>query len=202
MEMEQQCFNIYEDSHGDRRESQTDRTEDIYQCLQYPPPAPRTQPNETEPSTSDKCGGKKMILPLLIIIIFLLTAILFIATMHYYHFIQTRVGNSKNTNKELWILHANMFYLFWSNHGDCDTAESFCAKRNASLAAAAEYNLAWLQSQAKGKRLLVRTETTNGSGDSAFVHTHTDEDDFDCDFLDGTSDKNQVEGWVCEKEAK
>lgn len=41
---------------------------------------------------------------------------------------------------EVWLLHDNVFYLFWSDNSDCSAALSFCSKRNASLAVLSVYN--------------------------------------------------------------
>lgn len=35
---------------------------------------------------------------------------------------------------EKWYLHEDVFYLFWSNHSDCETAYNFCKERTANLA--------------------------------------------------------------------
>ncbi|KAG9281977.1 hypothetical protein AMEX_G563 [Astyanax mexicanus] len=193
MEMQQRSFNIFEEG-GQREEGLSYRTEDTYQCLQNPP----TALPKTEQPASDKYGIRKMVLLPFIIIIILLTAILCIVGAHYHHFRQTRVelGSDQNTNREAWFLNGNSFYLFWTRHGDCDTAVQFCEKRGATLAVVEENNMDWLKSETKGKHFLVRTNQFESSGD-----TYMDEEISECEFIDATSipDVNNVEGWVCER---
>ncbi|XP_066506018.1 uncharacterized protein [Hoplias malabaricus] len=203
MELQQRSFNVYDD--GDRRDGQ-EKTEDIYQCLQDPTTAPRGQVRTDQPTSgsASAAGGGKMMCLLLTIIIFLLTAILCIVVIHYYHFRQTQVVDEFNrgalsTNREVWILHDEKFYLFWSDYGDCDTAERFCTTRKASLAAVGEDNMVWLKSQINGKHFLVKTGQLDSSGFSD--PTFMDGDESECQLLDVTSEfvKQEVEGWVCEK---
>ncbi|XP_017315359.3 uncharacterized protein LOC108259990 isoform X3 [Ictalurus punctatus] len=147
------------------------KTEDIYQTLQTPPTA-----------VSRKVSRKKITVPLLIINILLLTTILMVTAIHYYHFRQSGEEDQK-TNQEMWYLHDDTFYLFWSNHGDCKTAYSFCAERNANLATVTNDNRDWLQSQINGKRLLVKK----------YLEPN-------CTFFGETSYlSEQVAGWVCER---
>ncbi|RXN03210.1 hypothetical protein ROHU_022881 [Labeo rohita] len=93
MELQQRfpvSMNEYEDSETAQRSAF--QTEDIYQCLQYRPPAAQGTINST-----------------------------------------TLVS-------KMWLLHDDVFYLFWSEGSDCSAAESFCSKRNASLAILTEHN--------------------------------------------------------------
>lgn len=41
---------------------------------------------------------------------------------------------------EMWYLHDDVFYLFWRNDSDCDTAYKFCNEREAQLATVTEIN--------------------------------------------------------------
>ncbi|KAK3508690.1 hypothetical protein QTP70_004204 [Hemibagrus guttatus] len=101
--------------------------------------------------------GKKITFPLLIINILLLTTILLVKGIHYYHFRQSvEVLNAQKINKEMWYLHDDTFYLFWINHSDCKTAYEFCQERRADLATVTANNREWLQSQINRKRLLVK----------------------------------------------
>ncbi|XP_017315363.1 uncharacterized protein LOC108259991 isoform X2 [Ictalurus punctatus] len=125
-----------------------------------------------------------------------------------YHFRQSaaEVLNDQKTNQEMWYLHAEMFYLFWTDQGDCHVAERFCAKRKANLVTVTKSNTDWLKSQTNGKRMLVRMSQLHSSGDGleSFLSMGEDADDeSDCELFGVTSDlSEQVEGWVCEKAAQ
>ncbi|KAG9351679.1 hypothetical protein JZ751_022930 [Albula glossodonta] len=41
---------------------------------------------------------------------------------------------------ELWHLQDNIFYLSWHGPGNCQSAEAFCRKRNATLAISYQHN--------------------------------------------------------------
>ncbi|XP_017315358.3 uncharacterized protein LOC108259990 isoform X2 [Ictalurus punctatus] len=140
-----------------------------------------------------------------------------------YHFRQSGEEDQK-TNQEMWYLHDDTFYLFWSNHGDCKTAYSFCAERNANLATVTNDNRDWLQSQINGKRLLVKKVHTHGlhwlhsqdlDNDLLDILFHLGDHDLpnpqseseymgylepNCTFFGETSYlSEQVAGWVCER---
>ncbi|XP_036420637.1 uncharacterized protein LOC118804118 [Colossoma macropomum] len=194
MELQQRrsvALNIY--NHGEERETAETKTEDVYQCLQYPPTAQRTD------ATKRPALGRKMMFLLIALIVLLLTLNLIISAVHFFHFRQTLgVMNRQSTSKEVWHLHDNVFYLFRNELGDCNTAKRFCANRNASLATVTQHNMEWLQSHTKGNHLIVRRSQSDGSGDSD--STFMDEDDSECDLLGVTPE--QVEGWVCERAAQ
>ncbi|KAL7834394.1 hypothetical protein SRHO_G00286410 [Serrasalmus rhombeus] len=195
MELQQRHLvapNVY--NHGEERETAETKTEDIYQCLQYPPTGAQRTDAAEQPAL-----GRKMMFLLIALIVSLLTINLIISAAHFSHFRQTMgVMNRQSTSKEMWHLHDNVFYLFWNDLGDCNTAERFCAKRNASLATVTQRNMAWLQSQTKGNHLIIRRSQSDGSGDSDSMFM--DEDDSECDLLGVTPE--QVEGWVCERAAQ
>lgn len=95
----------------------------------------------------------------------------------------------------MWLLHDNVFYLFWSGHSDCSAAESFCSKRNASLAILTEHNKVFLMSRTNGKQLLVSRASSDGSGDNA---SHSvDDEDRECSIM--TDGIDHGEGFVCER---
>ncbi|XP_072531246.1 uncharacterized protein [Salminus brasiliensis] len=145
-----------------------------------------------------------MMLLLLALIALLLTILIIISVVHYSHFRQTLGAMSRpNTNKEVWHLHGNAFYLFWNERGDCSTAEGFCARRGAGLATVTEQNTAWLQSQTNGKQIMVGRGQSDGSGDAG-SSIPMDEDDAECDLLGVTPElhKQQAEGWVCRRAAQ
>ncbi|KAI4896150.1 hypothetical protein NFI96_021462, partial [Prochilodus magdalenae] len=180
--------------HGEEREAAETKTEDIYQCLQHPP----TRAQRTEDTKQSTLGRKMKFVPTALITL-LPVIILIISAAHYIHFRQTLGGVDKQrTSKEAWLLHENVFYLFWADHGDCSTAERFCAKRHANLATVTQGNTDWLQKQTTGKHLLVKKGQSDGSGD--FDSTFMDGDVSECDLLDETPEP--AEGWVCERAAQ
>ncbi|XP_058239110.1 uncharacterized protein LOC131348305 isoform X1 [Hemibagrus wyckioides] len=204
MEMQQRhsrTQNVY-----DMPEEQT-KTEEVYQTLQHPP------------KVSTRNAPGKKITVLLIIMNILLITILLVTVIHYYHFrhsasevlnnqktnqgchltqSEAEILNNQKSNQEIWYLHDGTFYLFWSDHGDCQRAEQFCADRTANLAVVTKSNMDWLQSQIHGKHMLVQINEPQRSGDGF----HYDMVDYvpDCELFGATSDvSKRVEGWVCEK---
>ncbi|KAF4113117.1 hypothetical protein G5714_005662 [Onychostoma macrolepis] len=139
-------MNEYEESETTQMRGAS-QTEDVYQCLQYRPPAAQGAINST------------------------------------------------TLLSKMWLLHDNVFYLFWSDHSDCSAAESFCSKRNASLAILTEHNKVWLMSRTNGKHFLVSRAASDGSGDTA--SPSVDDEDCDCGIL--TADTDHGEGFVCER---
>ncbi|MCI4394601.1 hypothetical protein PGIGA_G00170780, partial [Pangasianodon gigas] len=125
--------------------------------------------------------------------------------IHYYHFRQSgaAVLNDQKTNQGKCPIISEMFYLFWSNQGNCHTAERFCAERMANLATVTKSNMDWLQSQINGKRMLVKMSQSHSSGDGLESFLFMDDDESDCELFGATSDlSEQVEGWVCERAAQ
>ncbi|GAA6102199.1 uncharacterized protein LOC113640209 isoform X4 [Tachysurus ichikawai] len=177
------------------------KTEDIYQTLQTPPPL------QTPPTViTRKASGKKITVPLLIINILLLTTILLVVGIHYHHFRQIRpaVLNNQKTNQEMWYLHGEVFYLFRSDQGDCQTAILFCALRKAKLTTVTKSNRDWLHSQINEKHMLVQMSQPQSSGDG--FDSDTVDDESDCEIFGATSqlieEVERVEGWVCERAAQ
>ncbi|XP_056602854.1 uncharacterized protein LOC130419876 isoform X2 [Triplophysa dalaica] len=163
--------NEYEESEGIQRIDAV-RTEDIYQCLQLP-------------STEDYHKNKTVVSDSLHKETHLLVA-----------------NGQEAKYEENWLLYDNVFYLFWSEHSDCSTAIRLCAERNASLGTLTLKNKFWLQSKANGKQFLVFRTSLDGSGDSApeFVDAVPDnEDNNQCDTMTPKTDKDQREGFVCER---
>ncbi|KAG9282096.1 hypothetical protein AMEX_G706 [Astyanax mexicanus] len=188
--------NVYEQ--GNEEETTDAKPEELYQCLQFPPKAAK---KTDDPQHSASGEGKKIFL-LLALITVLLTILLIISVVHYSHFQQTLgVMDRPITNEEVWHLRADVFYLFWYEGGDCNAAESFCIRRNASIATATEHNMAWLQSQTNGKQILVRRDNFDGSGNTDSL-IQMDEDDTECNLLTHELQKQQAEGWVCGRAAK
>ncbi|KAM9440336.1 uncharacterized protein Hap1MRO34_025594 [Clarias gariepinus] len=200
MEMQQKhsrSLNVYDNS------EELPKTEDIYQSLQQLPTV-----------AARKASGKKIIVLLLFIInILLLVTILLVTGIHYYHFRQshTEVLTNQKSTLDMWHLHAEKFYLFWSNPGDCHTAKRFCAQRTADLATVTKSNMDWLQSRINGKLMLVKMSQFHSSGDGfKNLKDYDMEDDQDeeeetseCEPLGATADlSGKVEGWICEKAAQ
>ncbi|XP_058239111.1 uncharacterized protein LOC131348305 isoform X2 [Hemibagrus wyckioides] len=179
MEMQQRhsrTQNVY-----DMPEEQT-KTEEVYQTLQHPPKvSTRNAPDyHFRHSASEVLNNQK--------------------TNQGCHLTQSEaeILNNQKSNQEIWYLHDGTFYLFWSDHGDCQRAEQFCADRTANLAVVTKSNMDWLQSQIHGKHMLVQINEPQRSGDGF----HYDMVDYvpDCELFGATSDvSKRVEGWVCEK---
>ncbi|XP_060719145.1 uncharacterized protein LOC132841009 [Tachysurus vachellii] len=183
------------------------KTEDIYQTLQTPPTV-----------ITRKASGKKITVPLLIINIVLLTTILLVVGIHFYHFRQTeeekvlnaqkinqdyhfrqieeeKVLNDQKMNQEIWYLYDGMFYLFWNNHSDCNTAYEFCQERRAEIATVTADNRDWLQSQINGKHLLVQRGDLDYHDMHAWMYMDLKPN---CTTFGELSDlSEQSEGWVC-----
>ncbi|XP_051749147.1 uncharacterized protein LOC127512361 isoform X2 [Ctenopharyngodon idella] len=98
--------------------------------------------------------------------------------------------------KEVWLLYENVFYLFWSDNSNCNAAESFCSKRNASLAVLSSHNKVWLMSRSNGKQFLVLKASSDGSGDS---DSSFGGDDNKCGIMTSDVDTDHGEGFVCGK---
>ncbi|XP_076867074.1 uncharacterized protein LOC143518474 isoform X2 [Brachyhypopomus gauderio] len=185
--------NVYDEDESGRTGT---KTEDVYQCLQYPPTTAQRTADGTEQPVSVQHGGRKtMVLLLLVLNSLLLTIILSLLATHYYQFRQSLgVMNTQDTIKGMWHLHDDMFYLVWTNHGDCSSAKRFCAERKARLATKADLDMAWLMSIANGKQLLLQRDQLEASGDG-----FSDDEDSDCDPEDSTMGVN---GWVCVRAAR
>ncbi|XP_047665416.1 uncharacterized protein LOC113640209 isoform X4 [Tachysurus fulvidraco] len=193
MEMQQRLSrsqNVYEQTIP---EEQT-QTEEIYRTPQLP-----------QKKSARNAPGKK-IMVLLIIMNILLTAVLLVTVIHYHHFRQIwpAVLDNQKTNQEMWYLHGEVFYLFWSDQGDCETATQFCALRKAKLTTVTKSNRDWLHSQINGKHMLVQMNQPQSSGDG--FDSDTVDDESDCEIFGATSrlieEVERVEGWVCERSAQ
>ncbi|XP_058633211.1 uncharacterized protein LOC131541472 [Onychostoma macrolepis] len=181
-------MNEYEESETTQMRGAS-QTEDVYQCLQYRPPAAQGAINST--TLLSKHSERKYVF-LLFANILISAIILVIVGLNYFHSKETQPTKGE---KEMWLLHDNVFYLFWSDHSDCSAAESFCSKRNASLAILTEHNKVWLMSRTNGKHFLVSRAASDGSGDTA--SPSVDDEDCDCGIL--TADTDHGEGFVCER---
>ncbi|KAK7173356.1 hypothetical protein R3I93_003240 [Phoxinus phoxinus] len=204
MELQQRfsvCINEYEEGEGDTENRETQKndvvkTEDIYQSLQYPPANQRT----ISTTLFSEFSERKYVFLLLAVNILVSTIILTIVGLNYSHNKETQPIKGQ---KEVWLLYDNVFYLFWSDSSDCYTAESFCSKRNASLAMLSVYNKVWLMSRTNGKQFLVSKASLDGSGDSAssfgVVPQDVDDDDHECGIMTSDVDTDHGEGFVCER---
>ncbi|XP_056088531.1 uncharacterized protein LOC130068914 [Rhinichthys klamathensis goyatoka] len=196
MELQQRfsvCINEYEERDTENRETQKNdavKTEDIYQSLQYPP-ADQGTINTT---LFSEFSERKFVFLLFAVNILISTIILTIVGLNYSHNKETLPIKGQ---KEVWLLYDNVFYLFWSDNGDCYAAESFCSKRNASLAMLSVYNKVWLMSRTNGKQFLVSKASLDGSGDSA--SSFGDNADDECGIMTSDVDTDHGEGFVCER---
>ncbi|XP_042612420.1 uncharacterized protein LOC109073814 isoform X2 [Cyprinus carpio] len=170
--------NEYEESEGDAekremRKNDAVKTEDLYQSLHFPPTAHHGAINSTT----------------------LVSAIiLVIVGLNYTHNTETQPIKGQ---KEMWLHRDNVFYLFWSDHSDCSTAQSFCSERNASLAILTEHNKVWLMSRTNGKQFLVSRASSDGSGDIDVPSV--DDEDRECGIMTDDVDIDHGEGFVCER---
>ncbi|XDV20504.1 hypothetical protein PO909_025821 [Leuciscus waleckii] len=203
MELQQRfsvCINEYEVGEGqgdtENRETQKNdavKTEDIYQSLQYPPADQGTIHYTT---LFSEFSERKCVFLLFAVNILISTIILTIVGLNYSHNKETQPIKGQ---KEVWLLNDNVFYLFWSDNSDCYAAESFCSKRNASLAMLSVYNKVWLMSRTNGKQFLVSKASLDGSGDSASSFGDDDDDDHECGIMTSDVDTDHGEGFVCER---
>lgn len=97
-----------------------------------------------------------------------------------------------------WHLRDNIFYLFWHGQGDCQEAESFCNRKNATLVTPRKHNWDWMISVANGKQLWVKADIHSFSGQSP------DEEACPCELLlasdrSTAADCENVHSWVCER---
>ncbi|XP_048044047.1 uncharacterized protein LOC125266945 [Megalobrama amblycephala] len=198
MELQQQfsvCLNEYEEGEGntENRETQKNdavKTEDIYQTLQYTPAEQRTV-NGTR--LFSERYERKYVFLLFAVNILISTIILIIVGLNYSHNKETQLIKGQ---KEVWLLYDNVFYLFWSDDSNCNAAESFCSKRNASLAVLSSHNKVWLMSRTNGKQFLVLKALSDGSGDG---DSSFEGDDNKCGIMTSDVDTDHGEGFVCEK---
>ncbi|XP_067294574.1 uncharacterized protein [Pseudorasbora parva] len=190
------CINEYELGDGDAENRETQKndavkTEDIYQTLQSPPAD--QGPNGT--ALISECHQRKYVFLLFAVNILISTITLTIVGLNYSHNKETQPMKGQ---KEVWLLYNNAFYLFWSVKSDCHTAESFCSKRNASLAVLSAHNKVWLMSRTKLKQFLVSKGSSEGSGGSAFEFKDA-EDDYECGIITSDVDMDHGDGFVCER---
>nr|XP_055055770.1 uncharacterized protein LOC129440431 [Misgurnus anguillicaudatus] len=196
--------NEYEESEGMQR-TDSIKTDDIYQCLNQPPIA--VPQYNTNTALISEQRWQKFVVLLFAVNFLILLIILAITGMNYSinkeaHLRQVANGQRAN-DQEGWQLHDNVFYLFWRDHSDCDTAIKFCKKRNASLVKITWNNKVWLQSRVNGKQFLV-SGSSDGSGYSApeFVDEDLeDNEDNRCGILTPGINKEHT-GFVCEREEK
>ncbi|KAL1274945.1 hypothetical protein QQF64_027759 [Cirrhinus molitorella] len=198
MELQQRfsvSANEYEEGEGDaeNREMQKKdavKTEDLYQCLQFPPTAQQRTINST---TLDSEHCKRQYVFLLFAVNILISAIiLVIVSLNYSYNKETQPIKGQT---EMWLLHDNVFYLFWTGRSDCSAAESFCSKRNASLAILTEHNKVWLMLRTNRKQFLVSRTSLDGSGD---MDSLSDDEDT-CGIMTEDVETYHGEGFVCER---
>ncbi|XP_016416090.1 uncharacterized protein LOC107746395 [Sinocyclocheilus rhinocerous] len=197
MELQQRfsvSVNDYEESEGnaEKRKMQKNydvRTEDLYQSLQFPATAHHGTINSTT-----LLSERKYVFLLFAVNILISAIILVIVGLNYSHNRETQPIKGQ---KEMWLLHDNVFYLFWSDHSDCRAAESFCSKRNASLAILTEHNKVWLISRTNGKQFLLSRASSDGSGYTA--SPSMDDEDHECGIMTDDVDTDHGEGFVCER---
>ncbi|XP_076867076.1 uncharacterized protein LOC143518476 isoform X2 [Brachyhypopomus gauderio] len=183
--------NAYDEDESGRTET---KTEDVYQCLQYPPTTAQRTADGTEQPVSFQHEGWKTIVLLLVLNSLLLIIILSLLATHNFQFRQSLgVINTQDTLKGMWHLHDDMFYLVWTNHGNCSSAKRFCAEGKARLATKADLYMAGLMSIANGKQLLLQRDQSEASGDG-----FSDNEDSDCD---PEVNMMRVNGWVCVRAA-
>ncbi|XP_051749146.1 uncharacterized protein LOC127512361 isoform X1 [Ctenopharyngodon idella] len=198
MELQQRfsaCVNVYEEGEGNTENKETQKndvvkTEDIYQTLQYPSTDQRTI-NSTR--LFSERYERKYVFLLFAVNILISTIILTIVSLNYS---QNKETQPIKGQKEVWLLYENVFYLFWSDNSNCNAAESFCSKRNASLAVLSSHNKVWLMSRSNGKQFLVLKASSDGSGDS---DSSFGGDDNKCGIMTSDVDTDHGEGFVCGK---
>ncbi|XP_050965200.1 uncharacterized protein LOC127165009 [Labeo rohita] len=214
MELQQRfslSANEYEEGDGDRdkdgekREMQKNdavKTEDLYQCLQFPPTAHQGTINST--TLVSERSERKYVFLLSAVNILISVIILVIVIVNYSHNreSQQRITTESQAikgQKEMWLLHDNVFYLFWSDRSDCSAAESFCSKRDASLAILTERNKVWLMSKTNGQQFLVSRTSSYGSGDMDSPSVDDDHEDYECGIMTDNVNTDHGEGFVCER---
>ncbi|XP_041947903.1 uncharacterized protein LOC121708969 isoform X4 [Alosa sapidissima] len=160
---------------NDYEEEQTDKTEDIYQSLQYPPLTVNVPP-ETR-------WKGKWILWLSVIGAVILTILTTVVAVFYF---MGRIENLSLIERESWLLHKDFFYLLKPSYvADCDEAIQFCASRNTTLAAINQVNMDWLRKMAEGRWLILRSEkewSGSGSGSGSGIFMDDDSDSL-CELL-------------------
>lgn len=196
----QQCFSVSEneyEQHGDTdvknrgmQKNETIKTEDIYQSLEFPPEDQRTV-NHTAHKSEKRCKGNYVYL-LFAVNILISVIILAIVGLNYSH---DQEKQPIKRQKEVWLLYDNVFYLFWSDYGDCNTAQSFCSKRNSTLATLSELNQGWLISRTNGKPFWILQAPSEGSG--KMTSPYADDEDHECGIMSSDVDADYGEGFVC-----
>ncbi|XP_051544353.1 uncharacterized protein LOC127435159 [Myxocyprinus asiaticus] len=202
----QQRFPVSANEYEDGEETQNRdavKTEDLYQSLQCPPTTAHRTISYTTLASGERNWRKYGFL-LFAVNILISTIILVIVGLNYSNNKGTQLiqiaDGQRAGEKEVWLLHDNVFYLFWSGHVDCSTAETFCSERNASMAILTEHNMVWLQSKANGKQFLVSRASLEESGDTDSTHLDEDVDDYvGCGIMTSDVDTDQGEGFVCER---
>ncbi|RXN03209.1 hypothetical protein ROHU_022880 [Labeo rohita] len=141
-------------------------------CLQFPPTAHQGTINST--TLVSERSERKYVFLLSAVNILISVIILVIVIVNYSHNreSQQRITTESQAikgQKEMWLLHDNVFYLFWSDRSDCSAAESFCSKRDASLAILTERN------------------------------KDDDHEDYECGIMTDNVNTDHGEGFVCER---
>ncbi|KAL6464059.1 hypothetical protein MHYP_G00284500 [Metynnis hypsauchen] len=139
-------MNVYEDApSGSRMESESAKTEDVYQTLHQPPSVKNPNPTH-EPVRSCRIKTVLMVFnTLLLIVILILIGISTAANQLQLAEVNKPESQSAEENEleasgedseteELWRLHHDVFYLFWEAEGNCTEALNFCEDRNSIIA--------------------------------------------------------------------
>lgn len=140
------------------------KTEDIYEFLHSPNPTVQRLREGPQQLTNNN-RTKSAFLLILFVITLLTVAVLVIVGVHYTHFTRSFASNKalEGHGEEVWLLHQNVFFLFWDGEGDCSLAEQFCKARNASLATLEPHNREWVQARTRGRLLWVIYSISDGS---------------------------------------
>ncbi|KAI1903310.1 hypothetical protein AGOR_G00025890 [Albula goreensis] len=135
---------------------------------------------------------------LLSVLSILSLSILVIVAIHYSK--APKLPSVSKPGSELWHLQDNIFYLSWHGPGNCQSAEAFCRKRNATLAISYQHNRDWMMSLTSGMQMWVQAETKEDSSGSGQI-----ENEVLCSCVLFSAPEaahcGAYHGWVCEKRA-
>ncbi|XP_046876136.1 uncharacterized protein LOC124467761 isoform X2 [Hypomesus transpacificus] len=193
------------------------KTEDIYQTLQSP--ALNVVRLEEGRQLPVRLRHPAFLLSSFVTIL-LLVVILIIVGVHYHQLTDSvpPMNRVLGQGDEVWFHHQRIFYLFWEGEGDCSSAQHFCKQRNTTLATLNLNNKDWVLLRAKGQRLWVMDDLTEGSADDTGSTPFYDDDDYyDGDILGDSDDSvpgcgllnlspppdstEPSQGWVCQVDA-
>ncbi|XP_036436665.1 uncharacterized protein LOC118814902 isoform X1 [Colossoma macropomum] len=211
-------MNVYQDTLPRRRvESESVKTEDVYQTLHQPPTV--KNPNSThEPVRSSRLMTVLLIFNTLLLIVIVILIGLSTANQLQLAEVNKPESQSAEVNElkasgedsereELWRLHDGVFYLFWEAKGNCTEALNFCRDRNSRIATTSNWDrlfmdgyfyhpanpdyVDWILSQANGRKLWVNMDgDTTGHLNETLRQCPLDEEN--------PGNSEDVQGWVCE----